>query len=278
MSLHESFWTYAGYRWLKVTAAILVAALVAYIGTAPVGGHNGGTWLGYTLGTVGAALILWLTWFGVRKRSYYSAGAPLRGWLSAHVYLGLGLILLVPLHSGFQFGWNVHTLAYVLMSLVILSGIFGVSVYTSLPRQMTENRPGEKLDALLQRIAQIDAITQNVAAELPDTVAAAVDVSVNETHIGGGILRQLSGRDPRCGTRRAVESIASELQSLAPAERERVQPVLEELGVKRTLLRRVRRDAQMKAMLDLWLVVHVPLAIATVAALATHVFVVFYYR
>ena len=28
----------------------------------------GGTWLGYTLGSIGALLIAWLLWFGVRKR------------------------------------------------------------------------------------------------------------------------------------------------------------------------------------------------------------------
>ena len=31
---------------------------------------NGGTWLGYTLGTIGALLIVWLMLFGIRKRRY----------------------------------------------------------------------------------------------------------------------------------------------------------------------------------------------------------------
>ena len=41
-----------------------------YLWWQPAGGHNGGTWLGYTLGTIGALLILWLMLFGVRKRRY----------------------------------------------------------------------------------------------------------------------------------------------------------------------------------------------------------------
>jgi hypothetical protein len=31
--------------------------------------HNGGSWYGYTLGTIGALLILWLTMLGMRKRA-----------------------------------------------------------------------------------------------------------------------------------------------------------------------------------------------------------------
>ena len=53
--------------------------------------------------------------------------------------------------------------------------------------------------------------------------------------------------------------------------------LLERLAIKQSLLGRVRRDVRLKALLDTWLVIHVPLALATVAAVAVHVFVVFYY-
>ena len=40
---------------------------------------------------------------------------------------------MATLHAAFQVGWNVHTLAYVLMLLVIASGIYGVVNYARLP-------------------------------------------------------------------------------------------------------------------------------------------------
>jgi hypothetical protein len=77
----------------------------------------------------------------------------LKAWTSAHVYLGLSLVVVGTLHTGFQFGWNVHTLAYVLMMLVILSGVWGISVYASLPAKLAGNRrgmtKGQMLDALM---------------------------------------------------------------------------------------------------------------------------------
>lgn len=278
MALHESFWTYAEMRWLRRSIALLVLCCAAYLATSPAGGHNGSTWLGYTLGTICAALMLWLTWFGVRKRSYHNAGAPLRGWLSAHVYLGLTLVLLVPLHCGFQFGPNVHTLAYVLMLAVIVSGIVGVSTYSTVPERMTENRPGEKLAALLEQIAEIDTECLGMAETLPDGVTSAIRVSIEETRLGGGLMRQLAGADPRCGTARALDLVAREATLIEGAGRAQVQKVLEILSVKRALVVRVRKDIRYRSLMELWLVFHVPLSVATLVAVAAHIFIVFYYR
>jgi hypothetical protein len=183
----------------------------------------------------------------------------------------------VPLHCAFQFGLNIHTAAYVLMTAVIVSGVAGVAYYTSVPGRMTENRPGEKLAALLEHIAEIDGECSAMAATLPDAVTAAVRMSIEETHLGGGLLRQLSGTDPRCGTMRAVEMLSAEAARMDGARRAEVHRLLEVMGVKRSLVERVRRDTRYKALLELWLMFHVPLAMASVVAVAAHVFVVLYY-
>jgi len=278
MAVHESFWSYARFRWLKISVALLAAASAAYLLSGPARDRSGDTAVGYALGTLAAALMLWLSWFGVRKRSYHAAGAPLRGWLSAHIYLGAILILIVPLHCAFQFGANIHTAAYVLMVAVIVSGTAGVAYYTAIPERMTENRPGEKLAALLEHIAEIDVECRNMAEALPDSIARAVRVSIEETRLGGGLLRQISGTDPRCGTARALASLSEEAARMEGPRRGEVQRLLEILSVKRSLVARVRKDARYKGLLDLWLTFHVPLAMASLVAVAAHVFVVFYYR
>ena len=43
-------------------------------------------------------LILWLLWYGVRKRRYASTSGTVQGWLSAHVYLGTALVVIVGDH------------------------------------------------------------------------------------------------------------------------------------------------------------------------------------
>ena len=54
---------------------------------------NGGSGLGYTLGVSSAVIVLWLTWFGMRKRQYALSATKLKVWLSAHIYLGLALVV-----------------------------------------------------------------------------------------------------------------------------------------------------------------------------------------
>jgi hypothetical protein len=278
--VHESFLRYRRFRYLKIGLVVLGVSAVAYWVSDPPGARRGSTSFGYTLGAVSAALIGWLTWFGARKRSYFSVEADLRAWLSAHVYLGALLLLLVPLHAAFHFGPNVHTLAYVLMAAVIVSGFFGVVVYATVPRLMTENRPGQKLAALIEEIGAVDAECKQLAVTLPTPVAQAVARSVDETRIGGGLVRQLSGRDRRCPTTAAlafVQQAAGRITDSDAESRRVLQRLLERLAIKQKLLDRVRRDVRLKALLDVWLVVHVPLALATVAAVLVHVFVVFYY-
>jgi hypothetical protein len=137
---HDGFMRHQNFRWLKIAVALSFAFLLAYILIDVQPRHNGGSWYGYILGTVGAGLILWLTMLGVRKRAMTAKRWSLKSWTSAHVYLGLSLIVIGTLHTGFQFGMNVHTLSYVLMMFVIISGIFGVIGYSTLPQAMSNNR------------------------------------------------------------------------------------------------------------------------------------------
>ena len=258
--------------------AFVGLACFAYGWHDPIGGRGGDTIVGYALGSIATAMILWLMWLGVRKRQYSLSGSRLSKWLSEHVYLGASLLVIIPLHSGFEFGWNVHTLAYALLGVVVLSGFLGVIFYTSVPRLITENRPGEKLDALLQQIADLDGECRMLATELPDAIARAVGRAVDDTRIGGGFVRQLSGRDPGCPTAAGLHAAREILKGLDGSQYETTLRLTEVLARKSGLLSRVRRDLRLRALLDVWLYFHVPVSFALLAAVAVHIFVVFYYR
>lgn len=274
---HQSILEYARFRWFKAASLLCVLAAAAYLWHDPPLKPYGGTPLGYALGTVGALLILWLLAFGVRKRRYRSTSATVQGWLSAHVYLGTALVVVATLHTGFELGWNIHTLAYVLMLLVVASGFYGVFVYLRVPRAMTENLGADTRQSILLRVADLDREMRDLALSLPDDLVALVDASVKETRLGGSLLRVLAGHDPRCPTDRAVRDWAKHARALT-GERARLdKDVYGLLLQKQQLLARARRDLRQQAILELWLHVHVPLSVMLVAALLAHVVSVFIY-
>lgn len=275
--MHESFLVHDRLKYLKRASALCITAVLAYIFTDPAGGHNGGTWLGYTLGVIAALMMVWLAWFGVRKRRYGAGNYSLKGWLSAHVWFGVSLITLVTLHAGFEIGWNVHSLAYVLMMLVIGSGLFGVYVYARYPALMTRNRHGLTRDFMLRQIAEQDQQCAEIALPLGDQIMAEVTRARDDTSLGGSAWRQLTGRYPRCGTTRALANLRQLARKLPLDQADAAARLLVAMGRRKEVVERVRRDIQLKAWMDVWLYVHVPLTFALFGALLAHIVAVLWY-
>jgi hypothetical protein len=224
---------------------------------------------GYTLGTIGVGLILWLSLLGVRKRRINPGAWSLKAWTSAHVYLGLSLVVVGTLHTGFQIGWNVHTLAYVLMLLVIATGIYGVVVYATLPASLSANRKemtrAQMLDALTAIDRQLESAAQPLGRAEADLVIAALAQDV----FYGGPIARLTASYPGCATARALRGMGGGSDEAA-----RVTALLER---RREQLAQIRGALRIRAMLEVWLFIHIPLTIALIAALTAHVISVFYY-
>lgn len=292
--MHESMLDYAKRRYLKIAVALCVVSIIAYAWHDPLSPPNGGTWLGYTLGGIGAALILWLTALGVRKRSYSSSLGTLRGWTSAHIYLGLALIVVATLHTGFQFGWNLHTLCYVLMLIVIASGIFGMVVYLRYPQLMSSNRAGIKPDVLLEEINDLDQRALRIANDMPRRFGDVLRSNREGTRVGGSTRAILGGHDlstialPTAGgTLQQVSNseqaalldwLGDELARSTDGElTKRIGDLLSVVATRRNQLRRLRRDAQIRGWLEIWLYVHVPVTLALIGTLIAHVVSVFLY-
>lgn len=293
-SMHESVLAFRGRRYLWAALALAALAAALYAWHSPPHPPSGSTWLGYTLGTVAALQVLWLTALGIRKRTYASNLGTVRGWVSGHVYLGLALLVVATLHAGFQFHWNVHTLAYALMCAVIATGIVGITLYARYPERMSANRQGRTREQLVEEIADLDAKAMRVAQTLPPEFGEAVRSARDRLALGGGALTLLGGRDrsrvvlPAAGGASAPVRNSRQAALLAwLGERlarsqdgelsARAQDLLTLVSEKRAAVERLKRELRMQAWLEAWLYLHVPLTFALLAALIAHVVSVFAY-
>jgi hypothetical protein len=274
---HESFLRYRRYRWFKVAAILSILLVVIYLIVDVHPRHNGGSWLGYTLGTIGVGLILWLAMLGIRKRAMTRGRWSLKAWTSAHVYLGLALVFFGTLHTGFQFGWNVHTLAYVLMMLVVLSGVYGITVYALLPQGLSDSRSEMTGPQMIEAVGSLDKQIQISAQPLSDEDSAIVLGSLGEDPFGGGAWSRLSGSHRRCVTMNALEIMRARHDDSGGKQEQAIEQVLQLLEKKAAALQRLRGYIRRRALLEVWLFVHIPLTFVLIAALTAHVISVFFY-
>ena len=267
---HVSFLKHKRFRWLWIALLLAVVTGLGYAFIDQEPRPNGGSWYGYTLGTIGLGLIVWLSLLGIRKRRISEGRWSLKAWTSAHVYLGLALIVVGTLHTGFQIGWNVHTLAYVLMLIVILSGIYGIIVYARLPTTLSEGRNEKTRGDMLDEVAVTDRQLESAAQPLEREQADLVIAALRQDIFHGGLFGRLTGSYPGCKTRRALGGFSEH----GGGAEERVYRLLfqrsEQLG-------QIRRHLRTKALLEVWLFIHIPATIALLAALLAHVISVFYY-
>ena len=108
-------------------------------------------------------------------------------------------------------------------------------------------------------------------------MAAVVQASLGQDPFGGGLWVRLSGQDRRCATARShavVRAATGGRPDFAGDPLDRVDALLER---KVAALARLRRHLRLKALLELWLYLHVPLTFALIAALIAHIVSVFFY-
>lgn len=273
---HSNIFDYKRYRYFKLAVVMILLAFAAFLVFEPAVGHYGGSWLGYTLGTISAALVFWMAWYGIRKRRYRSSGTT-QAWLSAHIYLGTALTFIATLHSGFHYGLNIHTVTYGLLLIVVVSGFFGNYAYMIYPRLMTENMGEDNLDGLLLRIAESDKMARQIALVMPDDINKTVLRACRETSIGIGLLEQLRGFQPDCPTALAVQELTVLGQDLPPDQRKLYRDLYSIMVRRESLVKRARQDLMYRARMGFWLYFHVPFAIALLTAMIAHVLAVFFY-
>jgi hypothetical protein len=295
--IHQSFVTVGRFRYALVPILLAVGCAAAYLLQPRSHQPNGGTWLGMTLGSIAAVLILILMGYGIRRRVFRARAGNATRWLSIHVYLGLCTVIVASLHCGFQFGRNIHTVTYALMCLVVASGCWGVYAYMRYPSLLARVRANSSRDQLLRQLADFDRQAVSLATPLNAALRDLVIDAIRRTRVGGGLWTQLRARDESAlmlapplhpgpaslvrneGQRTFIDVLARQhAVGGSPETRETLERLLKLAGNKAVVQRKLQRDLQLQGLMQFWLYLHLPLSFGLLIALAVHIFSVFFYR
>ncbi len=294
MTTHQSILAWKNYRYFGWFAVVVLSSSLIFVSqfysSMPAWG---GTWQGYTLGTIGALQIVWLTLLGVRKRRYRSRMGTVEGWTSAHVYLGASVVIVATLHCAAELAsLNVHTMTFWLMLIVVLSGFAGLYAYLHIPESMSQNLGGRFLAHWVAELTEVDRKLAELASTSQTDWSSEILSALQGTAIGGSKRSQLFARDTsvlysidagRLVSNKDQAAMISILSRRIPQARDdEIQSALLNkafllFGNRQFLLRRIRKDMQYKAILKAWLYLHIPFTVSFLVALSVHIFVIFYY-
>jgi hypothetical protein len=266
-------------RWRRRAFWVFLILLASYIFHAwRADFTHGGSPMGVTYGVLGTLSILVLLYFGVRKRSYRSTFGTLEAWLQSHIYLGLLAAVLILFHTGFRFEDKVAVSAFAVLLIVVVSGVWGALVYTSVPRRLTEvegdlapERMAEQLNQLARTMARL---ASGRSAPFQKVCEGLLAESVPERLAGWRILFG-AGKRRKGGDEAAPW--AAHLSRVPAEEQEELRQLLVLARQRRELHQRLIAQQRYRNLLDVWLYVHVPLSIALVVLVAAHLMAVFFF-
>lgn len=278
--MHENFLAYRRYFWGKLTLLSTLILVTVYLVSRQRIVPNGATYVGLTYGILSFIAILLLMYYGRRKRAYTAKRWTLRAWLSFHVYVGLMTLLLVPLHAGFKFGFDIHTLAYALLVLVVVSGVIGGGLYLALPRRFSAlgneltygNESDEELGKIMRDMRRLAADKSQTFADICQQELA---YGMPTTHVGWQLLWQRQAAVPALTEQ--IQAFEGYLDRLPVEEHGAFQNLARLATQKRDLAQRITAQMRLQNLLEAWLYVHLPLSIVMFLAVLAHIVVVFYY-
>lgn len=270
-------------RWRRAAIAVLVVLAAVFAWFARGGFPHGGTGLGLTLGFAAFALIVVLLLFGVRKRAYRSRVGRMETWLQSHVYLGLLSAAVVLLHSGFRFEDRLAVSAFVVLLVVVATGLAGAVLYTTVPRLLTEVESDLTPEEASDRLNQIAASMARLAAGKSAAFARIQKSLLAESRPGrlAGWRIVLTGRRRRREEAGAGGEGAAWQALLGRVERTEQEDLRRLLVLSRQhkeLHMRLIYQQRYRNLLDAWLWLHLPLSLALLVLAIAHGAAALYYR
>ena len=267
-----------GRVWQRGFGVAVALCAVAYLLNITLSEVEPGNVWSLSYGIAATVLLFGVLLFGVRRRvlrlaSKYRLGRS-RAWLSFHIYGGGLFLLLVLMHSGFQWPSGVVTWWLWALSLwTVASGLVGLALQTWIPRVLASGLSTEVLyERIPEMVEEIRRRAQTLVASCDEPVQTLYTRQLAPT-FDQPRRRWIYFYDITGGIRSRLKEFRYLSGLLTPEEKEKLVE-LEQLY--RTKL---EMDAHytLQQPLRLWLYTHVPTSLALLAFLAMHLFSVLYY-
>ncbi|MDA2919965.1 hypothetical protein MYX76_10810 [Desulfobacterota bacterium AH_259_B03_O07] len=278
----ENVLNYNNRFWFKIFIISLVLLIISYIFYAYYQRNpNGANFVGLLYGVLGLLAILLLMYYGIRKRTYNTTFGTLKGWLSFHIYIGVLTLVIVPMHAGFKFGINVHTLSFLLMAIVVLSGLFGTYFYINFPVKFTKY--GKELlydefdDEINKFINQMYILSKKKSKFFVQKCEEAISYGVPKGQKAWQIIFNIGSKNATSESDYLTQ-INKDLHKIQESERDDYQRLAVLSLQKIELQNRFLAQMRIKNILEVWLYIHLPVSFAMLVALTIHIVSVIYYN
>ena len=262
-------------NWRRIFWLLLIAAAASFLYDSKRELPYGGSRWGLSYGVAGFFLILLLASFGIRKRAHRSTFGTVEQWLQSHIYLGLLLMIILLFHSGGHFHDRAAVVTLLLAGIVVLSGVIGALLYTTVPRLLTEVESNLTADQISEQLNDLTRQMARIAESQSGAFQRVFEQLTREAHppllAGWRLIRSQRVKSA------PVERRAQLIAAVPKEEQDELRQMLVLSRQHQELLRRLIVQQRYKNILDAWLYVHVPFTFALLIMAAVHITAVFYY-
>ena len=267
---------HSGVVWRRIFVVLLLITGGAYFYYARGAFQHGGTPIGLVYGSIGFFLCYLLAYFGIRKRSYRSRFGTLEQWLQSHIYLGVLAMIVLLLHTGGRFHDKLAVVTFVLVAIVVGSGIVGAILYVTVPRLLTEVESELTVDEIAEQINQLARQMARIASGRSEPFQRIYKQLIDE--VTPGWLAGWRLILARVGKKKGAGSDWAPLLRLVPKEEDaELRQMIVVSRQRKELLLRLLFQQRYKNVLESWLYVHVPFTVALLVFAVAHVVAAFYY-
>ncbi len=283
-------------RWCFATigCAFVASLIYGWFSFRSPRGLTGGSAVGLWYGILGSALMVYAGLLCLHRKlpSWWRIGRRAT-WLKGHIWLGSLSALLILFHSGFRWGGPVEFGLWIVLILILATGVLGLLLQNIVPRMLSRRIV---METPYEQIPHLCTLLRRKADALMDEVCGRYEAAAVSTEDGNTLgsvederrrvrafyesgVRQFLGVDYRRTSGFADSLFAAskfaDLRELAqvPKNRELLE-VLETLCNER---RSLGEQQRLQHVLHAWLLVHVPLSVLLLILGVLHVVLSLYY-